>query len=417
MAIRTSDFLVVGGGIVGLTLALDLKRRYSDCSVTLLEKEHACGLHASGRNSGVLHAGFYYSANSLKAQFTRDGNAQLAAYCAERGLPLSRCGKLVVATSEADLNGLVELQRRGNANGVPLEALSAAEVRLLEPRARTYDWALFSPSTATVAPAAVVASLVADALLAGIVILTDVAYRRRGRDGVLTSDGPLAAGYVVNAAGLYADRIARDYGFSERYRILPFRGHYLVSAPGALPMRTHVYPVPSLANPFLGVHITRRLDGSVKIGPTATAALWREHYGGLGKFSLAECLSIVGRELSLLARDRTFRQLAKAELLFGTRQGMLRRAAELVDGVRPAAFQRWGPPGIRAQLYDIRARRLEMDFRYEGDDRSFHILNAVSPAFTCSLPMAAHFGQRIDELLNGSAQIEESPLSAASVAP
>src|SRR4051812_32897894 len=194
MAIRTSDFLVVGGGIVGLTLALDLKRRYSDCSVTLLEKEHACGLHASGRNSGVLHAGFYYSANSLKAQFTRDGNAQLAAYCAERGLPLSRCGKLVVATSEADLNGLVELQRRGNANGVPLEALSAAEVRLLEPRARTYDWALFSPSTATVAPAAVVASLVADALLAGIVILTDVAYRRRGRDGVLTSDGPLAAG-------------------------------------------------------------------------------------------------------------------------------------------------------------------------------------------------------------------------------
>ena len=120
MAIQTTDFLVVGGGIVGLTLALELKRRHTDSSVTLLEKELACGLHASGRNSGVLHAGFYYSANSLKAQLTRDGNTQLAAYCTERGLPLSRCGKLVVATRAEDLEGLEELQRRGVANGVRL---------------------------------------------------------------------------------------------------------------------------------------------------------------------------------------------------------------------------------------------------------------------------------------------------------
>ena len=159
MAIQTTDFLVVGGGIVGLTLALELKRRHTDSSVTLLEKELACGLHASGRNSGVLHAGFYYSANSLKAQLTRDGNTQLAAYCTERGLPLSRCGKLVVATRAEDLEGLEELQRRGVANGVRLEALSAAEIRRIEPRARTHEWALFSPSTATVAPAVVVASL------------------------------------------------------------------------------------------------------------------------------------------------------------------------------------------------------------------------------------------------------------------
>jgi L-2-hydroxyglutarate oxidase LhgO len=414
MAMRTTDFLVVGGGIVGLTLALELKRRYTDSSVTLLEKERACGLHASGRNSGVLHAGFYYSANSLKAQLTREGNQLLAAYCAERGLPLSRCGKLVVATTAADLPGLEELQRRGTANGVPLEALSAAQLRRVEPRARTHEWALFSPSTATVVPAAVVASLVADALLAGIAICTGVSYRRRGRGGVLTSEGPLAAGYVVNAAGLYADRVARDYGFSERYRILPFRGHYLVSEPGALPIRTHVYPVPKLANPFLGVHITRRLDGSVKIGPTATAALWREHYGGLKGFALSECLAIAGRELTLLASDRTFRQLAASELVSGTRLGILRRAAALVNGVRPEAFRHWGRPGIRAQLYDVREHRLEMDFRYEGDDRSFHVLNAVSPAFTCALSLAAYLGQRIDERLNGPAQeVAESSVNAA----
>src|SRR6266487_760786 len=406
MAIRTTDFLVVGGGIVGLTLALELKRRHTNSSVTLLEKELACGLHASGRNSGVLHAGFYYSANSLKAQLTRDGNTQLAAYCTERGLPLSRCGKLVVATSAEDLEGLEELQRRGVANGVRLEALSAAEIRRIEPRARTHEWALFSPSTATVAPAVVVASLVADALRAGIVICTGMAYRKRGRGegGVLTSAGLVAAGYVVNAAGLYADRVARDFGFSERYRILPFRGRYLVAPPGGLSVRTHVYPVPARANPFLGVHVTRCVDGSVKIGPTATPAFWREHYSGWRNFKLGECLSIAARELGMLVRDDFgFRRLALAELRAYGRRTLLRRAAALVDGVRPARFRRWGSPGIRAQLFDVRERRLEMDFRYEGDDRSFHVLNAVSPAFTCALSLAEHLVQRIDERLHAVA--------------
>src|SRR6266704_6312824 len=135
MAIQTTDFLVVGGGIVGLTLALELKRRHTDSSVTLLEKELACGTHASGRNSGVLHAGFYYSADSLKARLTHDGNRALTTYCLERGLPLNRCGKLVVARSAADLPGLDELERRGCANGVPLTVVSADDVRRLEPRA------------------------------------------------------------------------------------------------------------------------------------------------------------------------------------------------------------------------------------------------------------------------------------------
>jgi len=404
--VQTTDFLVVGGGILGLTLALDLKHRYGDCSVTLLEKEQACGLHASGRNSGVLHAGFYYSADTLKARLTREGNSQLAAYCTERKLPLLRCGKLVVATSAADLPGLEELQRRGTANGVTLELLTAEEARRIEPRARTHEWALFSPRTATVSPSAIMASLVADARAAGITIRTGTAYRGRvrGAGSVQTTNGLLEPGYVVNAAGLYADRVARDYGFSERYRILPFRGLYLLGEPGALRLRTHIYPVPTLANPFLGVHLTRCLDGSEKIGPSAMPALWREHYGGLGGFSISECLTIAGRELMMLASDPVFRRLAVAELGAGGRGGLVRRAAALVDGIHPAAFQRWGRPGIRAQLYDLRERRLEMDFRYEGDDRSFHILNAVSPAFTCALSLAAYLGQQIDMRLHGQEQ-------------
>ncbi len=404
-AARTTDFLVVGGGILGLTLALELKRRQEDSSVTLLEKEPACGLHASGRNSGVLHAGFYYSADTLKAQLTREGNRQLAAYCTERGLRLDNCGKLVVAKDAADLAGLEELQRRGRTNGVELEVLSVDDVRRLEPRARTYERALFSPSTATVDPAEVVASLVRDARAAGIELLTGAAYQGRARGrAVLTSAGTIDAGYVVNAAGLYADRVARDFGFSERYRILPFRGRYLVAPPGALGVRTHVYPVPALANPFLGVHVTRAVDGSVKIGPTATPAFWREQYDGWRNFKLGECLSIAGRELGMLVRnDFGFRRLALAELRAYGRRGLVRRAATLVDGVRAARFRRWGRPGIRAQLFDVRERRLEMDFRYEGDDRSFHVLNAVSPAFTCALPLAEYLVQRIEERLHAVA--------------
>ena len=404
---RTTDFLVVGGGVLGLTLALELKRRHEDCSVTLLEKERACGLHASGRNSGVLHAGFYYTADTLKAQLTREGNRGLAAYCAERGLPFSRCGKLVVAQDAEDLAGLAELERRGRANGVPLEVVSADDARRLEPLARTYDRALFSQSTATVDPVAVVTSLAADARLAGIALVTGVAYRGRGRCGsVHTTAGTIDAGYLVNAAGLYADRVARDYGFSERYRILPFRGRYLLAEPGSLSVRMHVYPVPALASPFLGVHVTRGVNGSVKIGPSAMPALWREHYEGWGNFKLDECLTIAAQELGLLWRDDFgFRQLALAELHTYGRQGLVRRAAALVDGVRPEHYRRWGPPGIRAQLFDTRARRLEMDFRYEGDDRSFHVLNAVSPAFTCALPLAVHLAQRIGERLHTAASL------------
>jgi len=260
---------------------------------------------------------------------------------------------------------------------------------------------LFSPCTASVDPAEVIASLVGDARAAGIALLTGTAYRRRASGGgAVTSAGTMRVGYLVNTAGLYADRIALEYGFSERYRILPFRGRYLLAEPGAPSLRTHIYPVPNLENPFLGVHITRGVDGGVKIGPTATPAFWREHYEGWGNFKLGECLSIAAQEAGLLLRnDFGFRQLALAEVRQYGQRALVRRAAALADGVHREGFRRWGRPGIRAQLFDVRARRLEMDFRYEGDDRSFHVLNAVSPAFTCALPLASYLVQRIAERL------------------
>ncbi len=396
---RCTDFLVVGGGIVGITLALQLKRRHPDSRVTLIEKEAGCGLHASGRNSGVLHAGFYYTADSLKARFTRDGNRQLTEYCLEQGLRVNRCGKLVVAKTPADLPGLAELLRRGRAGGIPLEEVSVEEARRIEPRVKTCERALFSPSTSSVDPAAVVASLERDLRSQGITVVTGTAYLGRSGTEVRTSAGTVASGYVVNAAGLYADRVARDYGFGERYQILPFKGLYLRAARGSPGFRTHIYPVPDLKAPFLGVHVTVTADGAVKIGPTAVPALWREHYHGVRSFSLAECVATLSLEAGLFLRNEVdFRRLAVRELRKCSRRALAALASELAEGIRPEDFLQWGRPGIRAQLFDLKERKLEMDFRFEGDDRSFHVLNAVSPAFTCALPFSAYLVDQIEQL-------------------
>ena len=347
----------------------------------------------------MLHAGFYYTSDSLKARFAREGNQQLTAYCVNRGLPINRCGKLVVARNAAELAGLDELLRRARANGVPLETLTAAEAQRVEPRATTFERALFSPTTASVDPVAVLRSLVQDARDAGVALHSGTAYLGRAGTTVRTSAGMITAGYVVNAAGAYADRVAHDWGFGEQYRILPFRGLYLEAEHGSPAFRTHIYPVPDLAQPFLGVHVTVHVGGRTTLGPTATPAFWREHYGGMRGFNLAECASIVAREAGLFLRnDFGFRQLAMDELRKYSRRHLLALAASLAVGLRPEHFRRWGPPGIRAQLIDIRKRRLEMDFKYEGDDRSFHVLNAVSPGLTCSMPFAAHLVDEIDRL-------------------
>jgi L-2-hydroxyglutarate oxidase LhgO len=393
---RTTDFLVIGGGIIGLALALEVRRRFFGARVTLVEKEAGCGLHASGRNSGVLHAGFYYAADSLKARLARDGNRRLAAYCDERRLPINRCGKLVVARSPRELAGLDELVRRGRTNGVCVEMISAEDARRIEPRARTHERALFSPSTASVDPGAVMDSLARDARDSGVILLTGMAYLGRGPAGIRTTGGTISARFVINASGLYADRVARDFGFSQRHRILPFKGLYLAAEPGAPRFRTHVYPVPDLGMPFLGVHVTLTVDGHSKIGPTAMPAFWREHYEGVRNFRLAECASILAREAALLLRDDFgFRRLAVTELRKGRRASIVALAGALAEGIKLADFRRWARPGVRAQLVDVVTRKLEMDFRLENDDRSLHVLNAVSPAFTCALPFADYVVDRI----------------------
>ena len=394
----TADFLIIGGGVIGLNLALQIRRRHSASKIILIEKESHCGKHASGRNSGVLHAGFYYTADSLKARFTREGNSCMTEYCRTRGLRINRCGKLVVAKDPADLAGLEELLKRAQKNGVELHEITDKEARAIEPRIKTYGKALYSPATASVDPGEVMISLVDDAQKAGINILTNTAYRRYKAPAVVTNKGRIAAGYVINAAGLYADKIAQDFGFSKDYRILPFKGIYLYSSeqPGAL--KTNIYPVPDLNHPFLGVHYTLTVDGKIKIGPTAIPAFWREHYQGLDNFNLRESIEILGRELGMFLRnDFGFRSLAFNEIQKHFKSKLLMLASDLITGVSEKHYQHWGSPGIRAQLVNIKERKLQMDFCYEGDHSSFHILNAVSPAFTCAMPFSEFLLEHIEQ--------------------
>ncbi|MBS3933200.1 MAG: L-2-hydroxyglutarate oxidase [Truepera sp.] len=392
----TADFLIIGGGIIGLAIARELRGRYPEARLLLIDKEARLGAHASGRNSGVLHAGFYYSADSLKARFTRDGNRLLTTYALEHRLKLNRCGKLVVAKTAPEVEGLKELKRRGDVNGVETHLIDLNEARGLEPRVKSIDLALWSPTAATVDPSEIVQALAREAQAKGLIIMTNTPYLGRQGRAVKTPRGLIEAGYVINASGLYADKIAQEFGLAQRYRILPFKGLYLYSSepPGAL--SRHIYPVPDLHNPFLGVHLTVTVDGHVKIGPTAIPAFWREHYDGLANFKLFESLSILRDEVALFIRnDFGFRQLAVTELKKYARSHLVAQAAELATGVSMANFRRWGRPGIRAQLYDRVARKLVTDFVIEQDSHSLHVLNAVSPAFTAALPFAAYVVDRL----------------------
>ena len=398
---NTTDFLLIGGGIIGISIARELKSRYPDSSVCILEKENKCGLHASGRNSGVLHAGFYYTADSFKARFTREGNQRLTEYCDAKNIKLNKCGKLVVAQNESELPWLDELMNRASKNSVPLESVTEEEGRAIEPRVKTYQKALFSPTTSSVNPKELVESLLSDAIREGVQIKSNSRYlRRAGKRSIQTSDGAYEAKYLINVAGLYADKIGRDFGFSRDHRILPFKGLYLYSdePPGAL--KTHIYPVPDLANPFLGVHFTVTTDGKTKLGPTAIPAFWREQYEGWGNFNLNEFSEIIRRQAGLfLTSNFDFKALAIRELQKYSKPKLVSLASTLAEGVDIKHYRRWGPPGIRAQLLNIRTKMLETDFFMEGDGQSMHILNAVSPGFTCALPFADYVCDQIDKKL------------------
>ncbi len=397
---KACDYLVIGGGVIGISVSIELSKRYPNSKIIVIEKEDGEAKHASGRNSGVLHAGFYYTEDSLKAKFTRDGNAALTKYCDDNNLPIRKCGKLVVAQSNEDISVLDKLLDRAAKNNVELEKITENEAKQIEPKVKTMQYALFSPTTSTVDPKLIVKKMSEDSMDAGVVFHFNTAYKGCVDGVVKTSNGQIDAKYVINSAGLYADKIAKDYGFSKNYYLLPFKGIYLRSSDIKSNISTNIYPVPNLENPFLGVHFTLTVDGVVKIGPTAIPAFWVEQYNGLENFNINEFKEIVKRQLSLFTKsDFDFKRLAFEEVLKYYKPNMIKKASRLCNGFNNKIFDEWSIPGIRAQLIDARKNKLEMDFVIEGDDKSIHILNAVSPAFTCSIPFSKYVVDCIESLI------------------
>jgi len=383
---RGYDWLVVGGGIVGLATALALQERFPEARLALLEKEPGLAGHQTGHNSGVLHSGLYYRPGSLKARLCTEGNSRMLEFCREEEIPHSVCGKLVVATKPDEIPRLEELARRGLANGVPVRRLAAAEAREFEPGIRCLE-ALHVASTGVV-DFQVVAEAMGRRLVArraDIHLQTRVLGIRLDGEGVQvsTTQGDFRAARMLNCAGLFSDRLARAAGARLEARIVPFRGEYheLIHERRHL-VRGLVYPVPDPEFPFLGVHFTRMLDGSVHVGPNAVLALKREGYRR-ADFNLRDTLEtlLYPGFWRLAARHAAegLREMARSAFkpLFVASARRMLPALGSGDLVRAGA-------GVRAQALTAYGTLVD-DFLVVHQDRAMHVCNAPSPAATASL--------------------------------
>lgn len=386
---ENADVVVIGGGIVGLSLAREIAARGAG-DVLVLEKEDSLGRHASGRNSGVLHAGIYYAPDSRKARTCLAGNLLMRAYCREKGIPVLDCGKVVVAREESELPVLDELARRAAANGARIEMLDEKALAAVEPSARTVGRALWSRMTAVVDPKEVLGSLRADLEAGGRVrIRTGVELvAAAGPSAIRTTGGEIGYGRLVNAAGAHCDRVARLFGVGEHYRLIPFKGIYRKLRKGArLVVNGNIYPVPDPRNPFLGVHFTRSVHGDVYLGPTAIPAFGRENYGILAGID-GDAPRIALEDAILFFRNPGFRSVALSEPRKYIPAFLHRDAARLVHGFDPSEVESAEKVGIRPQLVDWRTKQLLMDFIVERAGNTLHVLNPISPAFTSSMELA-----------------------------
>lgn len=393
------DFLIIGGGVVGCALARALAQRHPKATIALIEKEKEVAAHTSGRNSGVLHAGYNQKPGTLKAKFCIEGNREIREYCARQKVPFDPSGILIVARTESERPVLEELLSRGQANGSPdLRILEAAELARRESNV-TGVAALLAPSGGAVDSAALVRRLAEEATAAGVRFHLGERVLRvaESRDGyeVRTARGFHRARRLINCAGLHADRIAHQLGAGLDYSIVPFRGefYYLDEARSSF-IRSMVYGVPDVRYPFLGVHWTKTVHGRVKVGPNAVLALGREAYRTFDIHPVDTLDMLSDRKFWRMAASPEFRRLAAENLRTSlSKKAFLERAFSLVKGAAAADFRK-GPSGIRAQLVD-RSGNLVDDILVERRGGSLHVLNAVSPGLTCSLPFADYLADQL----------------------
>lgn len=376
-------YVIIGGGIIGTTIALELVRQGAG-SVMVLEKEPSLGRHASGRNSGVIHSGINQKPGSLKAQMCVEGSRRLREYCRQKKVPMDECGTLVAARWPEEIKVLERLLAMGRESGVPgLEIIDETAFKKREPHAQGIA-ALFSPSGAVVDSLVLLNSLAEDARQGGVrfefcrhVIQVD-GHRIKARDGEWKAD------HLINSAGLYADEVAHMMGVGREYRVVPFRGEYFEVKEGSV--RSMIYQPPDLRFPFLSIHLTRETDGRVLAGPSAVLAFGREAYEKEWKWREMTAMFASPQFLRLIT-NRAFLCMAfqNAKTSF-SKQAFLRQIQSLVPGVKEEQLVPYRS-GIRAQLVDSGGRFVD-DLLVEFREGSTHILNAISPGMTSSLAFA-----------------------------
>ena len=386
------DHIIIGAGIIGISLGLALLELNPSRKVLIIDKENKPGVHASGRNSGVLHAGFYYSPDSLKAKFCRLGNLELRKFCKENNLRILETGKVVVCQDKQDVLRLEELYRRGVENGVDIELHSFQELSRIEPAAQTIDKFIWSPTTAVGSPKDVIEKLSEKFVKSGGKFLFNQKVKLIKKNNevlIQTKSANYFAKAIINSAGAYAAELAKQVNVGREYVCMPFLGAYKKSNLLSQNPKRLVYPVPNPVNPFLGVHTTITLNNELKIGPTAFPVIGKEQYKAIDGFSFKDLAEFLSSSRALLRSNSVnLLGLVQEEVLKLFTKPLLKRTQKLSDSLQINKNWVKHPSGIRAQIINTKTKTIEMDYIVESDKNVVHVLNAVSPGWTSSLPFA-----------------------------
>ena len=391
------QILIVGAGITGLTIAREFINRGTR-DILIIEKEHSLGLHLSGRNSGILHAGMYYTADTLKAKFCVKGRKMMKKFCQEKGLMLYETGKVILANNPSEVEALHELKRRADLCGAHAFLTDSGKLREIEPHAAACCEALFSPETAVIRPVDVLKAL-EDELIksAKVAISYDTLFEGLySENRAQTSKGVVQFEKFVNAAGSYVDQVAHQFGLAKEYKIVPVKAIYKKLAHNrTFLVRGNIFPVPDLRTPFLGVYLTRSADDEILVGPVAVPAFGRENYQAFKGLGL-ETFAILFRDYVLMFKNHTFRRVALTELGKYLRRFFFNEARRLVPELHINDLVETDHVAIRPQLIHWPTKTLVIDPVVIRHNNSLHILNPVSPGFTSSMAFAEEIADQWD---------------------
>ncbi len=397
MSKENYDVIIVGGGIVGLTIAYLISEKNKNLKLLIIDKEKEIGLHSSGRNSGVLHAGIYYKPKTLKAKVSVEGAKILKEWCNEESIPVLNCGK-VISPQLIELDPQLDLLlERGKKNGAKVELIDSKDFHKLVPDGRTSSGrALWSPNTSVVKPNLVLKRLKMILKERGVnfVLSANIINCFPKEKSITLKRQDLIEkkfyGHLFNCAGSQSDRIAKKFNLAKDLSILPFKGIYWALKNDApFNFKTNLYPVPNLNVPFLGVHVTPTPDGEVTLGPTAVPAFGRENYRGISNFEPLMSMNFASVLITQFILNKGgFRQYAMDQALQGLKPIFLNSAKLLVPKIESKHLKLSSKVGIRAQLFNKKEKQLVDDFYLETDSSSTHVLNAISPAFTASFALA-----------------------------